>query len=68
MSGSTLVLIAALVFLVTHLGVSSTGLRGALVGMLGERGYAGVYSIVAAASLGFLIYAYLGASHAQFLF
>lgn len=68
MSGSTLVLIAALVFLVTHLGVSSTGLRGALAGMLGERGYAGAYSIVAAASLGFLIYAYLGTSHAQFLF
>jgi hypothetical protein len=34
-----LMLVASLLFLGTHLGISSTGLRGRLVGMLGERGY-----------------------------
>jgi uncharacterized membrane protein len=51
-------LIAGALFLVTHLGISSTPLRGALVRRLGERGYLGVYSLLAFATLGVMIYLY----------
>lgn len=34
-------------FLVSHVGISSTPLRGALVRALGERPYLGLYSLVA---------------------
>ncbi len=50
--------LAATLWVVTHLGLSSTPLRGALVGVVGEKGFAGVYSLVAFASLGFLIWVY----------
>jgi uncharacterized membrane protein len=53
-----LMLLAALLFLGTHLGISSTALRGRLVGSLGEGGYLAVYSVVAAITLGFLIWIY----------
>jgi uncharacterized membrane protein len=51
-------LLAAVLFLGTHLGISSTVLRGRLVAMLGEGGYLIAYSLVAALTLGYLIWMY----------
>lgn len=53
-----LMLIAGVLFLVTHLGISSTPLRGWFVGRLGERGYLGFYSLLALATLGLMIWLY----------
>lgn len=50
--------IAGALLLGTHLGVSSSGLRGRLVAMLGEKGYLGLYSLVSLATLGYLIWLY----------
>ena len=41
-------MIAGVLFLGTHLGVSSSGLRVRLVSVLGEKGYLGLYSLVVA--------------------
>jgi uncharacterized membrane protein len=49
--------LAAAAFLATHF-VSSTPLRGALVGAIGEKAYLGVYSLAAFATLGWMIWAY----------
>jgi uncharacterized membrane protein len=49
--------VATLAFLGTHF-VSSTPLRGALTGAVGERGYLAVYSLAAFATLGWMIWAY----------
>lgn len=68
MSGNTLLVLAALLFVATHLGISSTGLRGALVGVLGEGGYRGLYSLVGIATLGLLIYAYGRVPHGEFVY
>lgn len=51
-------LIAALVLLVTHLGISGTGLRGQLVSRIGEQAYLGVYSVITLASMGYFIWLY----------
>ncbi|MEQ9465448.1 MAG: NnrU family protein [Haliea sp.] len=59
--------IAALAFLATHLGISSTPLRGVLIASLGERLYQGLYSLVAVAILGWMIYAYGSVSHDDYL-
>ena len=59
--------IAAVLFLGTHLGISSTGIRGALVRATGERGYLAVYSLIAFATLGFLIWSYTRVPHTDFL-
>lgn len=48
---------ATAAFLATHF-VSSTPLRAAFAGSLGERAYTGVYSLAAFATLGWMIYAY----------
>ena len=53
-----LMLLASLLFLGTHLGISSTTLRNHLVGVLGERGYLATYSLLAAITLGSLIWVY----------
>mgnify|MGYP006160399469 CR=1 FL=1 len=50
--------LAALLWVGTHLGLSSTVLRDKLVNITGAQGFLGLYSIVAAASLGYLIYIY----------
>lgn len=62
-----LILLASVLFLGTHLGVTSTSLRGTLVKGLGEQAYLGVYSLLAAITLGFLIYAYAHESHSHFI-
>jgi uncharacterized membrane protein len=49
--------LAATAFLLTHF-VTSTPLRGALVRSLGEKPYLGLYSLVALAIFGWLIWAY----------
>lgn len=63
----TLLICAAILFLVTHLGVSSTPLRGMLVGAMGEQAYLGVYSLISAVTIGLLIYAYVQVPHTDFL-
>ncbi|MCH8142825.1 MAG: hypothetical protein IH908_14640 [Proteobacteria bacterium] len=45
-------------FLATHLGVSSTTLRPMLTDKLGQRGYLGLYSLLAVVTLGHLIWLY----------
>jgi len=50
-------LLAVLVFVAAHF-VSSTPLRATLVGVLSERGYMGVYSLVSIATLVWAIWAY----------
>jgi uncharacterized membrane protein len=54
--------LAAAVFLVTHF-VPSTPLRPGLVGMLGEKAYLGVYSLVSLAALAWTIWAYIRAPY-----
>jgi uncharacterized membrane protein len=54
----TYITLAALLFVGTHLGISSTGLRARLVGSVGERGYLVVYSLIAFATLSYLIWLY----------
>jgi len=51
-------LLASVLFLGTHFGISSTPLRGQMVAALGERGYLLAYSLIAAATLGYLIWMY----------
>lgn len=62
-----LLILASAAFLVTHLGVSSTPLRGVLVNSLGQNGYLGVYSLMAFATLGLMIYAYIEVPHGNFV-
>ncbi len=52
------ILLAGGLWVVTHLGLSSAIVRPRLVGFLGEKGFLGVYSLVAAAALGYLIWVY----------
>ncbi len=51
-------IVAGAIFLVTHLGLSSTPLRTKLVDVLGERGFIVFYSLLAIATLGYLIWMY----------
>ena len=60
-------ILAGLLFVATHLGISSTGLRGWLVNRVGQNAYLGLYSLIAAITLGFLIFAYNGAPPAELL-
>jgi len=53
----TALVVATLAFLGTHF-ITSTPLRGRLVAVLGEWPYRGVYSLVALATLGWMIWAY----------
>lgn len=57
------VALAGLFLLATHFGVSSTGLRGALVARLGEGPYLGLYSLVSALAFVWLGAAYAAAPH-----
>jgi uncharacterized membrane protein len=50
--------LAAILFVGTHLGISSSGLRTRLVGVLGERGYLLFYSLIAFGTLSYLIWLY----------
>jgi len=57
MDPTSQLVIATAVFLATHF-VPSTPLRAALVKSVGERAYLGLYTLVAFATLGWMIYAY----------
>ena len=63
MNPFTQLVVASAAFLGTHF-VSSTPLRGRLVAAAGEKAYLGLYSVVAAAALGWMIYAYYRAPYA----
>ena len=51
-------LLAGGLFLGTHLGISSTGLRAKLVKLLGQGGYLALYSVLALGTLAYLIWLY----------
>jgi len=50
--------IAAVIWVATHIGLSSTRLRGLMVDAIGEKAYLGVYSLVALGALVYLIWIY----------
>ena len=52
------VLLAGVLFVGTHLGVSSTPLRAKLVSAVGERAYQGIYSVLALATISYLVWSY----------
>jgi len=54
--------LAGAAFLASHLGLSSTAVRGRLVERLGEKGFRGVYSLVALLALGAMIAGYAHAA------
>lgn len=60
-------LLTAGLFLGTHLGVSSTPLRGFLIKAMGERAYVGLYSIVAIVTLVLFVRAYIHTPHTAFI-
>ena len=51
-------LLAGALFVGTHLGISSTPARARLISVVGEKGYLGLYSLCALATLGYLIWLY----------
>jgi len=57
-----LLVLATAVFVATHF-VPSTPLRPGLVAMLGDKGYLGLYSMVALGALGWMIWAYIKAPY-----
>ncbi len=62
-----LLIVGCVAFVLLHLGISSTPLRGIMQGALGENGYLGVYSVLAFAGLGLMIYGYSQSAHADFV-
>jgi uncharacterized membrane protein len=56
-------IVAALAFVGSHVVLSSTTLRGTLRDKLGERGYLGLYSALAIATLAWMTVAYIHAPH-----
>jgi uncharacterized membrane protein len=60
----TQLVVASVAFLATHF-VSSTPLRARIIAAAGEKTYLGLYSVVAAAALGGMIYAYYRAPFAS---
>jgi len=60
-------ILAGALFLITHLGISSTPLRRFFVRSIGERPYLGLYSILAVVTLVYLIITYNHTSHVEFL-
>jgi len=62
MEPMTMLVLAGVVFLVTHF-LPSTPLRPGLVAVLGEKAYLGVYTLVAFAALGWMIWAYIRAPY-----
>ncbi len=63
----TLLIGACLAFLITHLGVSATPLRGPAVALLGENGYLGAHSLLALLTLGGMVHVYGAVPHTDFI-
>ena len=61
MSGLTMLIVASVAFVGTHF-LMSHPLRAAMVGALGEKGFAGAYTIVSLLTFGWMIWAYPAAS------
>ena len=59
--------LASLLWVGAHLGVSSTPLRKAIVGAIGEQMYLLFYSLMAAATLGYLIWVYIDVPRFDYL-
>ena len=66
MDATGLLVLATAAFLLTHF-VSSTPVRAALVNAVGEWPYRGLYSLVAAVTLGWMIWAYAQAPRGELL-
>ena len=62
-----LLIVGCAAFLVTHLGISGTPLRGVLQQKLGAQPYLGLYSLLAFGSLGLMIYGYGQVPHIDYL-
>lgn len=58
MTDLMLLTLAGVVFVATHLGISSSPLRRVLVGALGENAYLGIYSLIAIAAIVWLVAVY----------
>lgn len=58
---------ASAAFLMTHLGLSSHSLRRGIVERFGEKGFRGLYSLVALLALAAMITCYAGAPHHLYL-
>jgi uncharacterized membrane protein len=61
MSGLGMLALASLAFVGTHFALSHP-LRAPLIGRLGEKGFAGLYSLIALLTFGWMIWAYPDAS------
>ncbi len=59
--------LAALLFVGTHLGISSTPLRAVMVRTFGEGPYLLIYSLIAFATIGTLVFAYINAPRSHWL-
>ena len=57
--------LATVFFLATHVGIAGTGLRGLIVGRVGERRYALFYSMLSAVGFVWLLWAYLTAPYVE---
>lgn len=52
------IFLAGLAFVGAHLLISSTGLRQRLIGVLGEKGYLALYSVLALVTISYLVWIY----------
>ncbi len=62
----TMLMLAGGFFVGIHILISGTALRGLLVAAIGERPYQGVFSLLSAAGIVWLVMAYGAASHEMF--
>lgn len=60
-------LLSAMMFVLTHLGLPRKTFREVLINILGENGYLGFYSLIAFATLGVMIYQYGNVSHLEYV-
>jgi uncharacterized membrane protein len=59
--------LASALFVLSHIGLSSAAVRDKIVSRIGEKGFQGLYSLVALLPLGAMIVAYTKASHHVYL-
>ncbi len=59
--------VASAVFILTHLGLSTALMRKTITEQLGEKGFLGLYSLIALLALIWLIMAYINAPQADYL-
>lgn len=61
------IILAAVLWVGSHLGLSSTPLRGVLVNRIGAQGFLILYSLLAFATLGYLIWVYTSVARLDYL-